>query len=486
MTETHGRAHGLRLRPWGLPLWVVLCAMLAVVAGGLAARLGAKVIPASLGLLAGVWLLADPDRALLAYVAAVPFSSAFVVLTGVELAKFVFAVAILSWLGALGRRKRALTVDIPLLGFAFVAWCLISGLASRYPGAAAGNALRLGGFVLFVLMAGQSWYREENLRRAVVVVLLPSVPLAALGTYQFLTGSTIWGLGLHPATGRFVTWKGYVQASGVFDHPNVFATQMFVSLCLALGLLPKCRSLAGRVALFVVVGACAVGLVLSFSRSGWIGFAAALVVLALWYPRFLSAGLLMALLVGALVWVLPRSHVEGLQRRITPEMDASMIARLGAYKTGWEMFVHNPVTGVGLGSFYRRFLDYKVPDARFPKNYIRGSDSGMEAHSTYLQLLAETGVVGLGLFLAFNIAVLRQVARLVRHAPDGFLKGLAMGLASAFAALVVQNAFNSQEYLKAYWVVVALVAGASECLAERQRAGLTSATRPRQAPPGTG
>jgi O-antigen ligase len=130
------------------------------------------------------------------------------------------------------------------------------------------------------------------------------------------------------------------------------------------------------------------------------------------------------------------------------------------------MFTENPVFGVGLGSFYRRFLDYKVPDARFPKNYIRGSESGMEAHSTYLQFLAETGVPGLLLFLALNFAVLRQVAMLVTRRGGRFERGLAIGLAAAFAALMVQNAFNSQEYLKVFWVVIALVAGAAECARE--------------------
>lgn len=441
---------------------MLAAAAVAVLGGLLAPRLGILAIPAAGAVLGGLWIVADPDRALIAYLLAVPLSSAFVVLTGVELAKPIFAVLVLAWLPTLRTRRRVSTTDIPLWGFAFVAWCIITSLASRFPAEASAHSLRVLGYVVFVVIAADRMRNPRTLRRCVVVLLAPAVFLAALGTYQFLTGSTMAGLGLHPATGSFVTWKGYVQASGVFDHPNVFATYMFTYLCVALGLALFVRSKRTGAVLLIVVVASAAGLVLSFSRSGWIGFAAAVLVFIARYPRFLKLGVVVIGAVAALVLLLPKEQVEGLNRRLTPEMDASMMARVGAYRTGWRMFTENPVLGVGLGSFYRRFLDYKVPEARFPKNYIRGSDSGMEAHSTYLQLLAETGVPGLLLFLGLNLVVIRQLIRLLASRGPPFFRGLSIGLAAAFAALVVQNAFNSQEYLKAFWVVVALVAGAAE------------------------
>lgn len=436
--------------------------MAVILAGGLLApRLGLMTIPMVVALFGGVWIVADPDRALIAYLIAIPLSSAFIMIAGVELAKPVFAVLVVAWLPTL-RRWRPLKSDIPLWGLAFVAWCAISGLISRFPMAALGNAFRIFGYIIFLIIAADRLRNACMLRRSVAAVLAPSVAMAALGIYQFLTGTTILGLGLHPATGTFVTWKGYVQASGVFDHPNVFATYMFVYLCLALGLTLFVDSRRVRLPLLVTVLASSAGLVLSFSRSGWIGFMASVVLFVLLYPRFIRLVPVVIGVVVVLILVLPQEQVEGLTRRTTPEMDSSLMARVGAYKTGWRMFTENPVLGVGLGSFYRRFLDYKVPGARFPKNYIRGSESGMEAHSTYLQLLAETGVPGLLLFLAFNFAVARQIILLLRRGGRGFDRGLAIGLAAAFAALVVQNAFNSQEYLKAYWLVAALVAGAAE------------------------
>ncbi len=437
----------------------LLIAGTALAAGMLAPRVGILALPVAVAIPGALWVVSDPDRALLAYLVALPLSSAFVVLTGMELAKYVFAALLLAWIPTLRRPRRIVTTDIPFWGLVFVGWCVTSALGSRSVSTAIGNAVRLLGYVLFVTIASERFANRATLVRSLVAILVPSVPLAALGISQFLTKSTILGLGLHPATGQFVTWKGYVQASGVFDHPNVFATYMFVYLCLAIGLLLHARGFLLRGLLLVCALASFAGLIVSFSRSGWIGTMAAAAVFVLLRPRFLALALTLGAVLLVLVLVLPREQVEGLTRRTTFEMDASMLARLGAYKTGWRMFTQNPVLGVGLGGFYRRFLDYKVPDARFPKNYIRGSESGMEAHSTYLQFLAETGIVGLALFLAFNLAVLRQILLLLQKGGSRLERGLATGCAGAFAALVVQNGLNSQEYLKAFWLVVALVAG---------------------------
>ena len=86
----------------------------------------------------------------------------------------------------------------------------------------------------------------------------------------------------------------------------------------------------------------------------------------------------------------------------------------------------------------------------------------MEAHSTYLQLLAETGMFGLIAFIGLNLSILHRLILLLKRNQSGFMKGLSVGLTAAFAGLVIQNGLNSQEYIKAFWVTIALISGMGE------------------------
>ena len=77
----------------------------------------------------------------------------------------------------------------------------------------------------------------------------------------------------------------------------------------------------------------------------------------------------------------------------------------------WQMFWDRPIWGCGFGHFYEEKLPY-LSDRRTPlkleeiRDYIH--------HNTYLSLLTETGVIGLGLFLAVLACWIRVGWQLTR------------------------------------------------------------------------
>jgi hypothetical protein len=446
---------------------LLICLLAALVGGMLAPRLGLQTIPVIVTLVIAPWILARPERAFCAYLLSIPLSTALEATIGFGVTKLAFFGLVISWVPTLRRGRVRFRSDLLLWCAVFIIVCVASSLTSNDPVTALSNTARLAGYALFVLIATDLIVRRNVLRRGLIALLLPAIPFVLLGAYQFLTHSTILGLGLHSETGDFVVWKGYVQASAVFAHPNVFATYLLLYICLSLGIalfIPDQRKRALAVTIASISFA---GLLLTFSRSGWVGFLAAALVFLVLYPRFLKIGILVFAVVPLLMVLLPQKEIAGLAKRTTPEMDASTRARLGAYKTAWAMFSDYPVLGVGLGSFNQRFLEYKVPEARFPKNYIRGSELGMEAHSTYLQFLAETGVIGILAFIGLNVSVMHRILVLLRRYKTGLMRGLSVGLAAAFAGLVVQNGLNSQEYIKAFWVGIALISGIGELSPEQ-------------------
>jgi len=115
--------------------------------------------------------------------------------------------------------------------------------------------------------------------------------------------------------------------------------------------------------------------------------------------------------------------------------------------TAWTMFEQNPWTGVGLGNYKVAFLEAKTQllsspsGARFDRPVWRAE----QAHSDYLQLLAEMGVPGaLALALAFAWAALTYWRR-VRSAPEGLRLDLLLllaGMVVAAAHAVVSFPFH--------------------------------------------
>jgi tetratricopeptide (TPR) repeat protein len=102
----------------------------------------------------------------------------------------------------------------------------------------------------------------------------------------------------------------------------------------------------------------------------------------------------------------------------------SGISRIAFWKTGIDIFLANPLTGTGLGSFFLAyFTEYtdNIWYARF-------------VHNHYIQTLSELGLVGLGLLLSFLIQIVRTAwCQLKSNTYPIFYPGL---LAAALAFLI--------------------------------------------------
>lgn len=125
---------------------------------------------------------------------------------------------------------------------------------------------------------------------------------------------------------------------------------------------------------------------------------------------------------------------------------ASGYTRADLYADTWRMAADKPVFGWGLESYGRVFLDY----CRFRP----GSDGLMntfeDAHSDWLQSLAETGFVGTALLLAFGLIPLAETFRLRNMSP---LAGwLLAGCALVAAYAWVEFPFANPAVVASWWL----------------------------------
>ncbi len=120
------------------------------------------------------------------------------------------------------------------------------------------------------------------------------------------------------------------------------------------------------------------------------------------------------------------------------------------YQIGWYAFLDYPVAGVGVGAFYLALYE--------KSGWMK------DAHSTYLNVLVGTGMIGMLFFLAILFRVLRLVWRLPSR--DRFL------WFAVLTAWMVTGVTTSWDYRKVTWFIFGLaLSQAASYLPPVRRAG---------------
>lgn len=189
----------------------------------------------------------------------------------------------------------------------------------------------------------------------------------------------------------------------------------------------------------------------SWSRGAWMGFAAALAVMAIALPRRARWGfLLLALLVTLAValyatGLLPTPVVTRLtdfaaDLRLEDARGISITAanyavveRLAHWQTALEMWRYHFWNGVGLGGYEAAYPQFALVNWPFALGH---------AHNIYLNLLAETGLIGLAAYLILWATVFWQTWRATR-VTGGLPRGVAIGLLGAWTQLTVHQLFDN-------------------------------------------
>lgn len=234
--------------------------------------------------------------------------------------------------------------------------------------------------------------------------------------------ATMLGRGLNYGTG----FQQLLRPSGTFQHPNVLGSYMVYVLPPVFALLLGQKKRILQVFFYVTLGTGFLALLLSYSRGGWLGFAgAALVVVgvAMWKkmirPKTVATLLCTAAVLAALAFPLAQSLVARLFR---PD-DSSTATRIVMLRQAASMVQAHPVLGIGFANYAETSKDY-LPDN---SNLIRFAPKGYIAHNKYAVIGAETGLVGLALYLWVLFSVLRMGLRNLR-AKDPFMLYLSIGL----------------------------------------------------------
>jgi O-antigen ligase len=188
------------------------------------------------------------------------------------------------------------------------------------------------------------------------------------------------------------------------------------------------------------------GLVLSLSRSAWVGAFVGVVFLAILQQRKKS---LNAVAIGLLFIVILIPSARQRAALLFSSSEVSNASRLAGWHGAIAVWRDHPLLGSGPDTFFEAFRAHRSMD------YIRATGPEVtqaHAHNDFLQMAATLGTSGL---IAFVVLLLTLGVRVV----EGCLKdrqGPLVPLAAACAALCVQNQFNFSSVATTAWAAILL------------------------------
>jgi O-antigen ligase len=325
----------------------------------------------------------------------------------------------------------------------FVAWSLLGLLWADSGSAVSTAVLRyvLNFAVLFVIYAA-----ARNRRDFLLLVVMFVLGCAIAGAYALV----------HPAAAG--PFDDLSRSGGTLGDPNELAAVLVVGL-LASAALAVVRSVPGPVRVGAIVSGvmCLAGIALSVSRGGLLALGVALIlgvfVAGRW--RVHMAALTMVVAIGTVGYFTTFAPPAALQR-ITQANGGS--GRANIWVVGWRMFEANPVHGVGAGNFPVASVHYLLsPGTITASRFI--VDQPQVTHNTYLNELAEGGIVGAVLFiglLGFALRCFQLAWGGFRRSGDRDLEILAYALFTGLVGFLAASFFLSEEFSKQLWVLLAL------------------------------
>jgi O-antigen ligase len=247
--------------------------------------------------------------------------------------------------------------------------------------------------------------------------------------------------GLPQVWGAADGWQGYYQVCAL-----AIAAPALVD-ALGRGRMPAIVGWSGAIALH------ASALLLTQTRGAWVAAVAVAAVLGLVWRRAFAVSVGLLISIGILI-ALGTDWGSVVRERLLsvfhPEaslsgFDSSVI-RAGLALTAVNMFLHHPLTGIGL-KYFAAALPYYAPTG-LPLAVEMGPEQVLipiqGPHSTYLSLLSETGIVGAIAIIGWVTSSWLRALRWSRGQSRNMGRGRAYGasLCGVIAAVAVANMFS--------------------------------------------
>lgn len=369
-------------------------------------------------------------------------------------------VIILSWLAGLARRKEPLILKTPLnwpliTFFSVAVFSFIGAYTNFGQRVALIGFLHLLKFFEYVVIYFIVVSAIENMDQVKKLLIMCFAVVGAIVIVHF-SAIIRWGhfslQGAPPTDNIF-----YMQTMNAFTSNAILGVYYSFFLAILLSLLLDTPVAKGKVPLTLFAAIISFALFNTYSRSSYLGLMCSFVVMGLLKEkRFFLVVLLFIFLSPIYMQSAVLERITFTVQAIKPTIvfDESSAVRLQLWQQGLKVFFDNLLIGTGY----------------WTTRYALG---GYEAHSQYVALLVETGIIGFSVFCWLIVRMFKNALNLLRKADSVFLKSLGIGYAAGLAAILVTCFFS--ETLEAFrmvgplWFVTGLITSANRLLSKEKK-----------------
>ena len=211
-----------------------------------------------------------------------------------------------------------------------------------------------------------------------------------------------------------------------------------------------------------ILGTC---LIFTWSRGAWLGFLLGMMLFLLMYSKkTLVLGLLGVFGIPFLPFILPDSIINRFTS-IGNLGDTSTSYRVHMWQGTFNMLEDHFLGGIGIG--------VNVFSKVYPRYALAAIEKAPHSHNLYLQILVETGIIGLFLFLVFLFAFVRHnftfYAKPQPLKPRLFCAALFCGILAVLAQGMTDYIWYNYRVYLIFWLLIGLtVATARTALSENR------------------
>jgi putative inorganic carbon (hco3(-)) transporter len=116
---------------------------------------------------------------------------------------------------------------------------------------------------------------------------------------------------------------------------------------------------------------------------------------------------------------------------------SSLADRGDMWANGVKIFKEHPIIGNGINTFFNKYRYIRTD---------RDVGRGSYAHNCYLQMAADTGILGLLAFLWFVFSIIKKGADYIVNGKDKFYQAAVLGLVVGISAFLLHSAVDTNLY----------------------------------------
>lgn len=223
-----------------------------------------------------------------------------------------------------------------------------------------------------------------------------------------INSGTFMDLGSNEINAFYATYTFVVFSVALYERNRI--AKCFLFLCCAMNIYSIIYGFSRGAYLSIIIGSFIFAALASQKKWLW------------------AIALTAVLVVGFGDNFLPQATIERFQTIFSDEenRDQSAQSRIEFWDLASDLYIQNPVSGIGFGNF----------------RHI--SPMQLDTHNYFTKVMVENGTVGLLALLLFLWHCLKNILELYRGAPRSFLKGLSAGMIPCIASIIIGNLFGDR------------------------------------------